>query len=124
MIRPALIIAALPIAVWMLHPTPAWPDTQVSATEPGEDDGSLAWIIHENRVVSGLPTTGTFAVTIEGHGTITGTIDNTTNAYCSPACPDTLVILDVPDGLAVVPSGVTTAEGARSVLRVFEAVGF
>ena len=30
MIRPALIIAALPIAVWMLHPTPAWPDAQTA----------------------------------------------------------------------------------------------
>ncbi len=111
------LLAALPIAVWVLHPTPAWPDAgDVRLTEPREDDGSLKWILHSNSTTS----RGEYAITldVEGWGTIVGTL------VVSPdSAPDTLVILDVPPGLAVVPPGVTTAEGAMSVLKVYEAVG-
>lgn len=122
--RRTLILAALPVAVWALHPSPAWPGQgQVYITEPEEDDGSIAWIIHDNQLTNGLGGDYAFSVEIAGEAII-GTIDNTRNYLCTPACPDTLVILDVPPGLAVVPPGVTTAEGAVSVLRVYEAVGF
>lgn len=110
MTRLPLLLAALAGPVWA-------DERDVDLIPPREDDGSIAWIVHDN----GTTKRGEYVVTfdVEGWGTITGIL-----TVAPSAEPDTLVILDVPPGLAVVPPGVTTAEGAQSVLRVFEAVGF
>ena len=116
-------VAALPVAAWLLYASPAHP--AVTLTEPGEDDGSVAWIVHDNQqtIGNGADREAPFALDMP-EGPITGTEVSTPNGACVPGCPDTVTILDVPPGLAVVPSEVVTPEFGRSVIKVFQAVGF
>lgn len=97
---------------------------QATIVPPREDDGSIAWLIHDNELTMGVGgSEEPFSLEVEGYGAIVGVIVRTQNNLCVPSCPDTLTIVDVPDGLAVVPPGVTTAERTMSVLRVYELLG-
>ena len=91
--------------------------------EPDADDGSIAHLVHQNNLTTGL-NLRTFSVELEGYGPISGTVDNTPNIRCDPACPDVLTINGIPEGIAVETWQITTAERAESIIRIFLGLGF
>lgn len=127
MIRPALIASAclasacLSTAAWMAGP--AWPGellalSSVQIVEPEEDDGSVAWIIHQNRNGE-EPGEYKHTFEVEGYGTVVVVLHVIVNIP-GPR-PDTVTAIEWPPGLAVIPLEVTTDEHERSVLKIWRA---
>ncbi len=87
------------------------------------EDGQIGTIFHFNQLTFGLSKE---TITLEtSYGPIVVIINRIPNIDCEPveACPDSIEIVELPDGLIVYTEKVITKEYGLSAIKVYEYLG-
>lgn len=93
--------------------------------EPPEDAASnvIGLVKYTNQVTFNSEVHEIITLETPSNGTIYFSIDRTPNADCSPGCPDTIMVYNIPDGIIAIPSTLTEEEGDTGYITLYKYEG-
>lgn len=115
------IVAATSVHAEGHYDAPSMHDPEIWYEHANGNQPYFGTITHLNQITNSTDQT-LFDIETP-HGTVTVKLTRTKNYACSPACPDTLEVVSMPDGVAAVPMAIETPERGAGFIRLFPLLG-